>query len=61
MSHIHLTEDQKATLRGLINEQNLRDVILTVAGIVAHDVKDLAKAIEAGELIRKAAVVISKP
>ena len=59
MKNIHLTSEQKATVRELATRENLRDLLILVAGIVAHDVENYVNATEAADLIRKAAIKIS--
>ena len=55
----HLTDQERETIRQIATRENLRDIVLLIAGIVAHDVEDYAKALDASDLIRKAAVTIS--
>jgi hypothetical protein len=55
----HLTESQRTAIREIATRENLRDLLLLVAGIVSHDVEDYATALEAGDLVRKAASKVS--
>ena len=59
MKNLHLTEAQKEIIRGIANKETMRDLLLLVAGIVAHDTDDYATAIDASAFIKKAAVMVS--
>jgi hypothetical protein len=59
MKNTHLTAEEKAAIRAIANRENLRDLLILVAGIVSHDVEDYAAAIDAGDMIRKAAVKVA--
>jgi hypothetical protein len=59
MKNTHLTAEEKAVIRTIANRENLRDLLILVSGIVSHDVEDYAAAIDAGDLIRKAAVMVA--
>ena len=59
MKNTHLSSQEKAAIRAIVSRENLRDFLLLVAGIVTHDVENYATAIDAGDLIRKAAIKVA--
>lgn len=55
----HLTESQRATLVEIFNECGTKEFLLCVAGLVTHSEPDYSKALDAGDLIRKAARTVT--
>jgi hypothetical protein len=54
----HLTPEQRTQLRELVDQCDLRELLLAVAGMASHDIEDYEQALDCGDLIRKAANVI---
>lgn len=57
---MHLSPEQRATLRGLFDQCDMVELLIAVAGIVSHDVGDFETALDASELVRKAASLVHK-
>ena len=54
----HLTDNQRATLANLFADCDPHEFLQCVAGLVAHNVGDYAAAMDAQDLVRKAAQIV---